>query len=81
MDHVLSPSGLMVHSRSDWPCVSCRPYLVSDSQGFCLCVRCAHGVINAAEAGFEDARELLDEVTDALVLLEGRGMTPRFDVN
>jgi hypothetical protein len=33
-------------------------------------VKCAHGVISAAEAGSEGARALLDDVTDALVLLE-----------
>ncbi len=70
MDYATSSGGLMVHSRSDWPCASCRPNLISDSLGFCLCVKCAHGVISAAEAGSESARALLDDVTDALVLLE-----------
>ena len=81
MDHVVSSGGLMVHSRVDWPCASCRPYEVSDTKGLCLCVRCAHGLINAAEAGSEDARSLLDEITDALVLLEGPDFLPNFDVN
>lgn len=70
MDFATSSGGLMVHSRSDWPCASCRPEPISDSHGFCLCVKCAHGVISAAEAGSEGARALLDDVTDALVLLE-----------
>ena len=70
MDYATSSGGLMVHSRSDWPCAGCRPDPISDARGFCLCVKCAHGVISAAEAGSEGARALLDDVTDALVLLE-----------
>lgn len=72
MDYVISPSGLLVHSRRDWPCAGCRPRDISDGRAFCLCVKCAHGVITAAEAGFEGMRALLDEITDALVLLEGQ---------
>ncbi len=77
MDYVTSSGGLMVHSRSDWPCAGCRPNPLSDSRGFCLCVKCAHGVISAAEAGSESARALLDDVTDALVLLECPVAAPR----
>ncbi len=80
MDYAMSPGGLMVHSRNDWPCAGCRPR-VSDSRGFCLCVKCAHGLINAAEAGLDGARALLDELTDALVLLEGQRAVPRASVN
>jgi hypothetical protein len=70
MDDATSSGGLMVHSRTDWPCAGCRPNLISDGRGFCLCVKCARGVISAAEAGSEGARALLDDVTDALALLE-----------
>jgi hypothetical protein len=70
VDYATSPGGLMVHSRSDWPCAGCRPNLISEGRGFCLCVKCAHGIISAAEAGSEGARALLDDVTDALLLLE-----------
>ncbi len=81
MDYAMSPGGLMVHSRQDWPCACCRPHDVSDSRGFCLCVKCAHGVISAAEAGVDGVRALLDEVTDALVLLERQWATPSLPVN
>ena len=70
VDYATSPGGLMVHSRRDWPCAGCRPSLISEGRGYCLCVKCAHGIISAAEAGSEGARALLDDVTDALVLLE-----------
>ncbi len=70
MDYATSSGGLMVHSRSDWPCAGCRPEPISDSRGFCLCVKCAHSVIRAAGVGSEGARALLDDVTDALTLLE-----------
>jgi hypothetical protein len=81
MDFATSSGGLMVHSRSDWPCAGCRPEPISDGHGFCLCVKCAHGVISAAEAGSEGARALLDDVTDALVLLECPVATLRGWVN
>lgn len=69
MEYAMSPGGLMVHTRGDWPCAICRPQRVSE-RGFWLCAHCAHGMIFAAEAGSKDARELLDDVTDALALLE-----------
>ncbi len=81
MDYAMSPGGLMVHSRNDWPCAACRPHTISDSRGFCLCVKCAHGLISAAEAGLDGARALLDEITDALVLLEAGRPTLKASVN
>ena len=70
MDYAMSPGGLTVHTRQDWPCAVCRPNRISEGKGFWLCAHCAHGMIFAAEAGVEDARALLDDVTDALALLE-----------
>lgn len=70
MDYVLSRGGLLVHDRKDWPCAACRPESISDSRGYCLCLRCAHTAMAAAGAGVEGARALLDDLTDALVLLE-----------
>jgi len=72
MEYAMSPGGLMVHTRTDWPCAVCKPDRMSEGRGFWLCARCAHGMIFAAEAGVEDARALLDDVTDALALLEVR---------
>ena len=71
MDYAISRRGLLVHARRDWPCAVCRPQGSSEARGFWLCTRCAHGMIIAAEAGVEAARALLDDVTDALVRLEG----------
>ncbi len=70
MDFALSPNGLLVHDRKDWPCAICRPEKISDSWGYCLCLDCAHGLVAAAGAGYEGARALLDDVTDALATLE-----------
>ncbi len=81
MDFALSSGGLMVHSRKDWPCAVCRPQAIFESPGYCLCVKCAHGVMAAAGAGVEGARALLDEITDALVLLEGQGAEARLAAN
>ena len=72
MDYAMSPGGLMVHNRKDWPCAVCRPDRTSEGRGFWLCSQCAQGMIFAAEAGVEDARALLDDVTDALAMLEYR---------
>ena len=70
MEYAMSTGGLMVHTRKDWPCAICKPDRASESRGFWLCAHCAQGMIFAAEAGIEDARALLDDVTDALALLK-----------
>lgn len=81
MDYALSTGGLMVHSREDWPCACCRPHDVADGRGFCLCLRCARRVIQAVEAGVEGMRGLLDDITDALTLLQGDAAMPGLAVN
>ena len=81
MDYAMSPGGLMVHSRQDWPCACCRPHDVADRRGLCLCLKCARGLIQAVEAGVEGVRALLDDITDALTLLQGDGTMPELAVN
>lgn len=81
MEFAMSSRGLMVHDRGDWPCACCRPNEVSDSGGFCLCLKCARGILRAVEAGFESMRSLLDDVTDALTLLQGVATGERLAVN
>jgi ribosomal protein L37AE/L43A len=81
MDYAVSRGGLLVHARQDWPCALCRPQGSSEAQGFWLCARCAHGMIIAAEAGVEAARALLDDVTEALVRLEGQSHDCRLPTN
>ncbi|MBZ5516550.1 MAG: hypothetical protein LAN62_17215 [Acidobacteriia bacterium] len=70
MRYAVSPGGLMVHARDDWPCAMCRPHLSTECKGFWMCLNCAQNMIFAVEAGVESARALLDDVTDALALLE-----------
>ena len=72
MDYAMSPGGLLVHSRGDWPCAVCRPDEIPERGGFCLCLECANALMAAAGAGEEGARALLDELTDALTLLAAR---------
>lgn len=81
MDYAVSPGGLLVHSRKDWPCAVCRSSSVTDGRGLYLCVDCARGLLAAAGAGVESARALLDDVTDALVLLEGASAERRVTVH
>ena len=70
MDHTRSSGGLTVHTRADWPCAVCRPAQAGEGRGLLMCAHCARGMIFAVEAGYEGARELLDDVADALALLE-----------
>lgn len=69
MQYAISPGGLLVHARGDWPCAVCRPDGTAERRGLLLCTRCAQGMIFAVEAGAEGPRALLDELTDALTLL------------
>ena len=70
MGYALSSGGLLVHDRKDWPCAVCRPESNSDRSGHCLCIECAHATMAAAGVGVDGARALLEDLTDALVLLE-----------
>lgn len=70
MGYALSAGGLLVHDRKDWPCAVCRPESISDRSGHCLCIECAHAAMAAAGVGVDGARALLEDLTDALVLLE-----------
>lgn len=76
MDYAMSAGGLMVHSRKDWPCACCRSHDVADSNGFCLCLKCARSLVQAAAAGVESVRALLDDITDALTLLQNDSIAP-----
>lgn len=71
----MTPGGLLVHSCQEWPCAVCRPGEILESRAYCLCLNCAHTLVAAAGAGQPGARALLDELSDALGLLEA----PRFD--
>lgn len=81
MEFILSEGGLLVHSRTDWPCAVCNPYVICESRGFCLCLPCARNLLLAASAGVEDARALIGEITDALVTLESQNSRPRLTLN
>lgn len=70
MEYAVSMGGLVVHSRQDWPCAVCRPWEILETRHFALCRRCAHGLLTAAQAGSQGARDLLDDLTDALGILE-----------
>jgi hypothetical protein len=70
MGYALSRSGLLVHNHDDWPCAVCRPEGIVGRDGYCLCLECAHTAIAAAGVGVGDARAILDELTDVLVVLE-----------
>jgi hypothetical protein len=81
MEYAMSTGGLMVHSRADWPCACCRSRELVDGKSFCLCLKCARRVIRAAEAGIEGMRALLDDITDALTILQGEDLMPGLAVN
>lgn len=77
----MTPGGLLVHSCDDWPCAMCRPTEIVESRGYCLCLNCAYGIVAAASAGEVGARALLDEISDALSLLEAQQPGPRLPAN
>ncbi|MGH9356474.1 MAG: hypothetical protein ACRD10_10120 [Terriglobia bacterium] len=52
-----------------------------DSRAYCLCLECARRVIQAVEAGVEGVRALLDDITDALTVLENQAALPTLAVN
>ncbi len=81
MDFALTQGGLLVHSCDDWPCAVCRPRQISDSRGYCLCLNCAYAIVAAASAGEQDARSLLDEISDALYQMEALQSVPRMLLN
>lgn len=70
MSYYISPHGLLVHDRADWPCAACHPENTSDRQAWYLCVECAQKMLTAAGAGMKEARALMDDVTDALGFFE-----------
>ena len=77
----MTQGGLLVHSCDDWPCAVCRPGRISESRAYCLCLNCAYGIVAAASAGEQDARALLDEISDALSQLEAHQEEPRLLAN
>jgi hypothetical protein len=81
MDFVMSPGGLLLHARQDWPCAICRSDVISESHGYCLCRDCAYAIVRAAEAGEAGARALLDDITDALSLLEAQRLESHLVTN
>lgn len=72
MDFAMTSGGLLVHSCDDWPCAVCRPGLISESRAYCLCLNCSYALVAAASAGEKGARAMLDEISDALSLLEAQ---------
>jgi hypothetical protein len=77
----MTPGGLLVHSCDEWPCAVCRPSQISESRAYCLCLNCAYAIVAAASAGEQGARALLDEISDALSLLEAQQPEPRLPAN
>ena len=77
VDFALTEGGLLVHSNEDWPCAVCRPGSITETRSYCLCLSCAYTIVAAAGAGEQDARALLDEISDALSLLEAQQPAPR----
>lgn len=81
MDFAMTAGGLLVHSCGDWPCAVCRPDLISESRAYCLCLNCSYALVAAASAGEKNARAMLDEISDALSMLEARQPESRLTAN
>jgi len=72
VDFAMTPGGLLVHSCDEWPCAVCRPSQIAESRAYCLCLNCSYAIMAAASAGEQGARALLDEISDALSMLEAQ---------
>ncbi len=72
LDFAMTPGGLLVHSCEEWPCAVCRPGQISESRAYCLCLNCSYALMAAASAGEKDARAMLDEISEALSLLQAQ---------
>jgi hypothetical protein len=81
VDFAMTPGGLLVHSSDNWPCAVCRPSQIAESRAYCICLNCAYAIVAAASAGQPGARALLDEISDALSLLEAQQFEPRMQAN
>ncbi len=81
MDFAMTPGGLLVHSCEAWPCAVCRPGQISESRAYCLCLNCSYALVAAASAGEKGARAMLDEISEALSLLEAQQPEPRMMAN
>ena len=81
MTYALSRNGLLVHDQEDWPCSVCRPDGIVGHDGYCLCLQCAHLTMVAAGAGVGEAREIIDDLADALVVLEPQVLAPQMVAN
>ncbi len=70
MDFALSPKGVLVHARPDWPCAVCRPGASAKRRAYCLCFECATAIVAEASAGAADAQALSPVIVEALTLLK-----------
>lgn len=52
-----------------------------ESRAYCLCLNCAYAIVAAAGAGEPGARAMLDEISDALSLLESQQTASRLQAN
>lgn len=66
----LAAERLLVHDREGSPCALCQPEHVWEGAGFGLCFDCVQSILVAAGAGSEEAWILLEEIFEALKLLE-----------
>jgi hypothetical protein len=80
-DFAMTPGGLLVHSNDEWPCAVCRPSEIAETRSYCLCLNCAYTIVAAAGAGEKNARAMLDEISDALCMLEAQQPEPRLPAN
>ena len=55
MKYASTEGYMLVHARSEWPCLVCRPASEADRGGDFLCLNCAHDVISTSVS--ESGRE------------------------
>lgn len=75
IDYAISPIGMLVHNRKDWPCAVCRPLNRTETPGAFLCIDCAHdlvaSMIHAADVlDSKGAVDTISDLADALAQLD-----------
>jgi len=61
----LIPAGILIHSRCDWPCDSCRAANADAPGSGFLCLDCATSLVSTAIEAIELEADRLAEVLDS----------------
>jgi hypothetical protein len=80
--YAVAEGDMLVHARSEWPCLVCRPSGQVEAIGSFLCVDCAHDIISSSVSELGEQSRHWQDVGYALAeLLEQAQDLERLAVN